>query len=140
VGTPSTLFTFNLDGLANIFCGERHEVLEPHGAIDRALFQDEARYREFLDGTAAYDVRIPQLTAKVLPAPEDWDVLLGQPYRRARRLLPLARAVIIIGYSFGDRSGILDDAVSFEFFVSRLRLQPRPVFILSAAPHDLDDK
>lgn len=38
-GSPSTLFNFNLDGLAYVYCRNCHIVLEPHGRIDNAWLE-----------------------------------------------------------------------------------------------------
>lgn len=48
VGSPATLFSFNLDGLAYGFCSRNHVVIEPHGRIDRLWFADTEyeRWRE----------------------------------------------------------------------------------------------
>ena len=140
VAAPATLFTFNLDGLASAYCRRRHEVLEPHGVIDHPWFDDDEIYRELLDGAAWYGVAAPHLTPKVLPAPELPDVILGAAYVRARQVFPRSRALIVAGYSFGDRGGILDDAPSFEFFASVLQAHPRPVYIVSGNPYELAER
>ncbi len=92
---------------------------------------------DLLEATVVYGIRFPHLTPKLLPQPEHDNMSLQPTYERAGRLFHRAPAVIILGYSFGQRSDGFDDAHSFEFFVSLLKLQPRPVFVVSPTPHDL---
>lgn len=136
VGSPATLCNFNLDGLASRHCSHRHSVLEMHGRIDSARFE-QSNYRDLLEATVVYDIRFPHLTPKLLPQPEPENMTLYPQYARAGRLFRRAPAVIVLGYSFSQRSEGFDDAHSFEFFVSLLKLQPRPVFVVSPTPHDL---
>lgn len=136
VGSPATLCNFNLDGLASQYCSHRHSVLEMHGRIDRPWFE-HASYRDLLEATVVYGIRLPHLTPKLMPQPEPENIALQPLYAHAGRLLRCAPALIILGYSFGQRSEGLDDARSFDFFVSLLKLQPRPVFVVSPTPHDL---
>lgn len=136
VGFPSTLFNYNLDGLASRYCSSRHIVIEAHGRIDHPLFEMDS-FNQLLEETAIYEIKIPYLTPKLLPSPEPKNITLGLNYTRARKLFFQALSVIIIGYSFGEQSIGLDDAESFKFFVSLLKSQPRPVFILSPSPYQL---
>ena len=64
-------------------------------------------------------------------------MVLQPQYANAGRLLRNAPAVVILGYSFGQRSEGFDDVRSLDYFVSLLRRQPRPVFVVSPTPHDL---
>lgn len=136
VPSLATLFNFNLDGLASLHCGQRHIVLEPHGRIDQTWLERED-YRKLLEATVVYEVRIPHLTPKLLPAPEPHDIALGPTYIRARWLLHRARAMIILGYSFGQTNGVFDDAQSFEFIVTLLKQHPCPILVLSPTPDEL---
>ena len=136
VGSPATLCNFNLDGLASLHCGHRHSVIEMHGRIDRPLFE-RSNYRELLEAAVVYGIRIPHLSPKLLPQPEPVNMTSHPNYARAQSLFHLAPAVIILGYSFGQRSDGFDDTQSFEFFVSLMKRHPRPVFVISPTPHDL---
>jgi len=136
VCSPATLCNFNLDGLASLHCGHRHSVIEMHGRIDRPWFE-RANYRELLEAAVIDEIPIPHLSPKLLPQPEPTDTTSHPNYTRAQQLFHLARAVIILGYSFGQRSDGFDDTQSFEFFVSLMRCHPRPVFVVSLTPHDL---
>jgi hypothetical protein len=69
VGSPATIFSFNLDGLAKRFCGKRHVVLEPHGHIDRRWLEGE-RYTFLRNLVAYHDIPLHHLTPKLLPSPE----------------------------------------------------------------------
>lgn len=136
LGSPSTLFNFNLDGLARVYCSHRHIVLEPHGSIDRTWFE-HVDYREFLEATAMYEVVIPHLSPKLLPSPEPVGITDGPSYAIARKLFPLAPAVVIVGYSFGRRHDTIDDAQSFKYITDLLKAQPRPTFVVSPTPDEL---
>jgi hypothetical protein len=136
LGSPSTLFNFNLDGLACKYCRYRHIVVEPHGSIDR-VWIEHVNYRELLEATASYEVTIPYLIPKLLPSPEPIGITGGSSYAIARNLLPLAPAVVIVGYSFGSRQDTLDDAQSFEYIVDLLKAQPRTTFVVSTTPDAL---
>lgn len=136
VGSPSTLCNFNLDGLASLYCGHRHLIMEMHGRIDHVLFE-RFDYRELLEAAVIYNEGIPHLSPKLLPQPEPEHMTSHPNYACARNLFPRFRSVIILGYSFGQRSDGLDDKQSFDFFVSLMRLHPRPVFVISSTPQDL---
>jgi len=140
VPSPATLFNFNLDGLASLYCGPRHNVLEPHGRIDEPWFECEDYYRELVKAAVVYEVRIPHLTPKLLPAPEPEDIALGSTYATARKLFRHARAMVILGYSFGQTDTMFDDAQSFEFVVTLVKERPCPVFVISPTPHELGER
>ena len=135
VGSPATIFNFNLDGLAARYCARRHIVLEPHGTIDRFYFEDPDRYRYALESVTAYDVTLPTYRSKVLPSPELSGTVETAPYRRARSLFSQAPGVVIVGYSFANMNGVPDDAESWEYFVDLLKRHPKPVFVLDPFPH-----
>ena len=136
VGFPATLCNFNLDGLASDYCGHRHHVLEMHGRIDSLRFE-RMNYDELLEATVVYGIRLPHLTPKLMPQVEPEAITLQPTYAYARRLFRYAPAVIILGYSFGQRNDGFDDKHSFEYIASLLRVSPRPVFVVSPTPHDL---
>jgi hypothetical protein len=138
VGRPSTIFSFNLDGLASAYCSGGHTVLEPHGTIDH-LWLDAPDYAEMLYDTAAYDLILPHITPKLLPSPEPTRITEGLAYRRALMLFAQSPALVLVGYSFGRWQDAFDDAESFEYFVDLLRWRPRPVLILSPSPEELAD-
>lgn len=136
IGFPATLCNFNLDGLASAYCSHRHNVLEMHGRIDAVLFE-RMNYGELLEATVAYGLAIPHITPKLLPQVEPDGITRWPAYFKARTLLGYAQAIIILGYSFGQRSDGLDDRHSFEYLSSILRVSPRPIFVVSPTPHDL---
>lgn len=138
VGRPSTIFSFNLDGLASAYCSGRHKVLEPHGTIDRTWL-DAPDYRDLLFDTAAYGLRLPHITPKLLPGPEPTRITQGLAYQQAPELFVQAPALVLVGYSFGRWQGTFDDTESFEHFVDLLRWRPRPTLILSPSPDELAD-
>ena len=136
VGAPATLCSFNLDGLASRYCSHRHCVLEMHGRIDSLRFE-RMNYDELLEATVVYGIHLPHLTPKLMPQVEPENITLQPAYRQAGTLFRYARAVVILGYSFGQRSDGLDDKYSFEYIASLLKSNPRPVFVVSPTPHDL---
>lgn len=136
LGAPATLFNFNLDGLAQLYCGHRHVVLEPHGHIDRVWF-DGANYGDLLESTVVYELSVPHLTPKLLPSPEPQNIVESDSYTMARKLFKLSPAMIIIGYSFGRRDSGFDDIHSLEYFVDLLKNLPRPAFVLSPSPDEI---
>lgn len=136
VGRPSTIFSYNLDGLASAYCCGKHYVIEPHGSIDR-FWIETPNYQEYLYDTAAFDVVLPHLTPKVLPSPEPTGITDTLPFIRGRELSTLARALVFIGYSFGQWKGKFDDSESLEFFIDLLRYRPKPVIVLSPNPEEL---
>lgn len=137
--SPATIFNFNLDGLASLHCAHRHIVLEPHGRIDDLWFE-RADFKALLEGTIAYGLSLPHLSAKVLPSPEADGITLRPPYVKAQALLPYARAIIILGYSFGQRSNEFDDSNSLEFFVTLFKRNPRPILVISPTPLELVER
>lgn len=136
VGSPATLCNFNLDGLASIHCSHRHYVLEMHGRIDSVRFA-RMNYDNLREATIVYGLHLPHLTPKLMPQVEPENITLQPAYTRAKDLFPYAQAVIILGYSFGQRSDGFDDRYSFEYLASLLKFNPRPVFVVSPTPHDL---
>jgi len=136
LGSPSTILNFNLDGLARAYCRHRHFILEVHGSIDRPWFE-HVDYRELLEATVMYDVAIPHLTPKLLPSPEPVGITEALKYDIARRLFPLAPAVVIVGYSFGRRHDTFDDARSFEWLINLLQAHPRAIFVVSPTPDEV---
>ncbi len=139
VPAPATLFNFNLDGLASLHCSHRHVVLEPHGRVDVPWLEHED-YRELLEGAVVYEVRVPHLTPKLLPGPEPEDITLGPSYTEAQRLIRRARAMIILGYSFGQRGTTFDDTQSFEFLAALLKNHHCPVLVISTTPAELTER
>lgn len=136
VGSPATLCNFNLDGLASTHCGHRHFVLEMHGRIDSPRFE-RTNYEDFLEATVVYGIRLPHLTPKLMPQLEPGNITLQPAYARAKALFRYAPAMIILGYSFGQRNEGFDDKYSFEYVVSLLKFNSCPVFVVSLTPHDL---
>lgn len=139
VPAPATFFNFNLDGLASLHCAHRHIVLEPHGRIDD-YWLDRGRYREFLEATVLYEIQIPHHNFKLLPAPETHEIVSRTTYARAVVRYQMSSVMVILGYSFGQRNNTLDDAYSFEFLVSLLRQNPRPVLVVSPTPLELAER
>lgn len=138
VGQRSTIFSFNLDGLASAYCGAKHYVLEPHGTIDR-FWIEGPDYEQWLYATAAYDLLLPRVTPKLLPGPEPSGITETHAYSMARCLFTQCRVLFLIGYSFGRVKNTFDDAESFEYFVDLLRTYPRPTLIVSPSPDELVD-
>lgn len=139
VGSPATMCNFNLDGLASTYCGHRHNVLEMHGRIDSHWFEC-MNYVDLLEAAVVYGIRFPHLTPKLMPQVEPEGIALLPIFSRARGLFRSACAMIILGYSFGQRNEGLDDRYSFEYVVSLLKIKSCPVFVVSPTPHDLTER
>lgn len=137
VGTPATIFNFNLDGLASLFCSAKHVVLEPHGRGDWFWFKDESNYEYWREATTAFDVRLPVIIPKLLPSPEPNEIVSSLPYQVARRLFRLAPAVLIVGYSFANWNGRRDDSASWNFLIRLLKRYPKTAFVISPFPEEL---
>jgi len=97
--SPSTFFSMNLDGLARRFC-TGHVVLEPHGTIPISLVRSEA-WQEIRNGSVDYDIDLPDFGDALLPQSEPRNITSRTAYDRAIKLFPLARYLVMIGYSFG---------------------------------------
>ena len=89
---PSVLFSFNLDGMAKFYCGNRHIVFEPHGTIDSERFASGI-YGDLLDATIAYDLVLPDIRYKLLPGPEPSCITRRFAYRALPRSRPGAESV-----------------------------------------------
>lgn len=138
VGRPATIFNFNLDKLASIYCGHIHIVLTPHGSYDQ-LWIEGANYEEARESTTIYGIVLPHLTPKLLPSPEPAYITQRPAYKIARGLFKFAPAMLMIGYSFARYANAFDDYESLEYFVELLKRHPKPVFVLSPYPEELVD-
>lgn len=138
VGAPSVLLNFNLDGMANSYCGNRHIVFEPHGRIDAERFASRI-YGDLLDATMAYDLALPDIRYKLLPGPEPSCITRRFAYRALPRWFENAPSVLIVGYSFGKQENGFDDSESLEFFVELLRRTGKHAFVLSPSPEELTE-
>jgi hypothetical protein len=130
-GSPSSFFTFNLDGLAKAYLSDLHYVFEPHGTIDRIWVNgpDFTNWLEF-----SLDIRLPEINRKILPGTEPLSVTNDPQYRKARIHLHRAPAVVLLGYSFGAFGGRMDDSESFEYLVEGLTVNKCPVLVVSLSP------
>lgn len=131
---PSVFFSFNLDGLARQHLRNRHLVFEPHGTVDR-IWTEHSEFDRLLEWSL--DGPLPSLGSKILPGPEPAFITRTRVYEECRAYLRAARAVVILGYSFGSFRGRMDDAESFEFLMDTLAKNACPVFIVDPNPYPL---
>jgi hypothetical protein len=129
VGRPSTIFNFNLDGLATNHLAGHHRVIEPHGQID-SLWTTHDLFNEWLE--LGVDMRF--LSEKHLWGPEPSSLTSTRHFTVAWPRLESAFAVVIIGYSFGFVDERMDDAESFEWVVEGLRRTAARVFVVDPSP------
>jgi hypothetical protein len=132
IGKPSTIFNFNLDGLATRFAGNDHFVLEPHGHIDRHWVEHPDLDSMLFDGFEP-----PHLSHKHLWGPEPSGITWTSPFSIGWPKLAAASSVFIIGYSFGAWNGLLDDAESFLWLLSCVTATACPIFVISVDPEPL---
>ena len=92
-----------------------------------------------LYATSAHDLRLAHLTLKLLPGPEPATIAEGPAFKVGRLLFRRSRALLFIGYSFGQWHGRYDNAESFEYFVDLLKTYPRPAAVLAPSPEELVD-
>lgn len=132
---PSTILNFNLDGLAEAWCAQKHEVLAIHGTISEGFGSPTAAQLIPL----SYELPLhfdPDGT--VLCVPESEDKLLNQRLARGlNRAFQHLSFVAIIGYTFGWNGRDLDDIVSFRYFCEKVRSFNGPIFVLDPYPEML---
>jgi len=132
---PSTILNYNLDGLMTDHCSDIHEVLDPHGTIERGYGSPSGA--ALVAGVRDHDFAVAP-DSFVMSVPESpSDNRLADQLRRAMRSLP--SFVAIIGYSFAATGQDYDDFISFEIFMSRFRRFPSNVYVMSPYPAELAD-
>jgi hypothetical protein len=131
-----TIFSFNLDGLAEAYCGRRHIVLEPHGRVERELFESDAFAEMWMD-LASLDLGVPDCTEKILLRPEPDRLLESEVYQDAIERIAAAKFVVFVGYSFSRYGPGRDDEASLYFLADQLRRRPKPVFVVDPFPDEV---
>jgi hypothetical protein len=132
----SIFFNFNNDNLADSVDG-RHLVLRPHGAVNAELVHSSAIINavEYL----TVPENFPSRSMYHRPLPEPWHITSHLSYRMLISRFNSVRAVVIIGYSFGEQvtTGLIDDAEFFEMLVDLLRRRPKPILLVNPDPERL---
>jgi len=133
VPSHATIFDFNCDGLLWNYCATRHNVINPHGRIDRIWGHPGSS--NFLYAAAGGD-RLPNSTKLILPGPEPANITSMPEYKVAERFLSRrGEFLLLIGYSFGrQRNGSSDDAESLEFLRELLNKFPRKIVVVDPHP------
>ncbi len=131
-----TIFSFNLDGLAEAYCGRRHLVLEPHGRVERELFESETFAEIWMD-LASLDLGVPDWTEKILLRPEPDRLLESEVYQDAIGRIAAAKFLVFVGYSFSRYGSGRDDEASLYFLTDQLRRRPKPVFVVDPFPDEV---
>lgn len=132
---PAMLFNYNLDGLANEWCGRKHQIITPHGTVPKAYGSpDTARHLEILRD---HDLTL-RPDALVISVPESWD---DQHLQSCLDALEGCSPdfVAIIGYSFGRDGDSYDDWVSLERFNRAFFDFRGPIFVIEPKPFHLRD-
>jgi hypothetical protein len=134
----TTLFNYNLDGLATHHLGKRLRVSTPHGSLDRE-WTASPDFMRYLGWSLDFD--LPSWRPKLLPGPEPTTVTDSTSFRYARTPLADATAVVIIGYSFAlNPFGKLDDNESFEYFIDIQTRASCPILVVNDRPTTLVDR
>jgi hypothetical protein len=132
---PSVLFNLNVDGLAKRYC-IGHIVLDPHGTVPSIVRTDV--WGIVIEGTLGYDLQVPPIPGNVhLPKRESNDITARAAYQRASIYFPLARCLVLIGYSFGKFGNSIDDSETFAFLCELLRRYPKPVIVIGLDPEEI---
>lgn len=133
---PSTIFNMNVDGLAKRYCSG-HNVLEPHGRIPFDIVKSPL-WKEFIDDLIVFGGDVFKIPGVLLLQPEQREITAHRAYKKAISIFPVARYIVLIGYSFGMFHNTIDDSETFEFFRELLRRCPKQVLVVGLHP-EVDD-
>jgi hypothetical protein len=123
---PSVIWNYNLDGLAERFCRDRHRVLNAHGTVPFPFGSKVGL--EFVRAAQDYDLPA-RPTGELLLEPERLNTQLALPWH-----LGSCDFVVLIGYTFGRNGDTLDDTRSFEHLSTLLARTPRPTVVAEPFP------
>jgi hypothetical protein len=127
---PSVLFSFNNDGLAAAHT-RGHLVLEPHGrTLSKRQFERFKWHRLLSILNEHPSIKPPTIPGLVLPVPEPESVLMRREYGLARRLIPIAKSVVLIGYSFGG----MDDIHFYRLLTKLVNPSTQNLLVLDPFP------
>lgn len=122
----SVVVNYNLDGLAQKFCKQRHHIIAPHGTISSTCGSRE--FGSYIEATRDWDIAaIP--TAHILIEPEPITI-----YSQLPANIDGHEFVAVIGYTFGRNAIGFDDCHSLTYLCELLRLNPKPVFVVDPYP------
>jgi len=135
----STIFTFNVDGLAR-FLSHRHYIIEPHGSLQLGSFRNP-KWDKLIDAYMEYGGLLPDpiLSGLQFPGQEPSSITRSCAYTKASRLIRYANNVVLVGYSFGIYGGVLDDAESFAFLVDHIMPRHMTLTIVDPKPEQVAD-
>lgn len=130
---PSTIFNFNVDGLASRIC-KGHLVLETHGRTPGLEALKRVGWSTYASAILEFpELPPPFVPGLILPGPEPASVLERKAYLSAARSLTTADYVAVIGYSFGS----MDDAHTYAFLTSGIPKRHRAILVVSPDPGEV---
>ena len=132
VKKPGTFFSLNVDGLLAQYC-RGHVLLEPHGRIPVKVVRSPM-WDEIIDALLMYGFKSPTIPGLLLPQPEPRTITSGDAYRKAIRLMPSAKFVVLIGYSFGLFQDLIDDFETFEFICELMKFYHKDIIVVDPRP------
>jgi hypothetical protein len=132
--SPSVVFNFNVDGLANRFC-KNHVVINAHGTLDPKVFHSK-KWDEMIEICLTYHLEPPKIPDVLLPYKEPIGITNKNQYKYARKFYPYTKYVVIIGYSFGFNGSSFDDWESYLFFIGLFKKHEKPIIIISPSGAD----
>jgi len=127
---PSTIFTANLDGLADRL-NQQHFVYHFHGIIPK-YYGSEIFYRFMQDYFSEFDSLNIKMDNALLIEKESTYITFTIPYISARNQHIRSKYFVIIGYSFGKNAVGLDDTHTFNYVFKDLYTYNRtPILIIA---------
>jgi hypothetical protein len=131
----SILANYNHDGLAEIFCGSHHRVVDMHGTIHPVYGSPEMM--DHIDSARKY--HLPDTLDDILMGePEEWDS--PDLARKLNYIVTHSKPtfIAVIGYTFANRKASdFDDWVSLCRLSERFRRFPGNVYVIAPDPYEI---
>jgi hypothetical protein len=128
-----SLMNFNVDGLADLYCGN-HRVINIHGTTLSAERRQELAWDTLIDGLQEFpEIGPMRISGLLLPQPEPIGIGLTLPYGSARRSLRGAARLVLVGYAFGS----MDDHVAYALITETIRLRRVEAAVITPSALDL---
>lgn len=130
-----TILNYNTDGLANRYCAN-HILIHPHGTLPASTVRGKL-WSEIVEDCLKWGVPCPVIPDVVFPGREPKEVSLRKEFKFAEQRYLNSEVVVIVGYSFGNYDGVLDDWVSYEKLIWFFRKRPLPILLIGPDCHEL---
>jgi hypothetical protein len=127
---PSLLLNYNLDGLAEDYCGDIHEVLTPHGTVE--AFHGAPGMVDIIKGVRDFDFDLDPDRLNLCEDETISDMRLVTSLLRMWQFSPAY--IAIIGYTFGRNGAGHDDWVSLESFEYRFSEFDGDIYVIEPQP------